>query len=664
MFKKILIANRGEIACRIARTARDLGVAVATVHSRPDATALHVKTIGESVLIGEGPARASYLDIEAVIAAARRVGADAIHPGFGFLSENEAFAQRCAEEGLRFIGPAPQVLALFGDKASAKKLAMKLGIPTAGGLQEPSDDPDRLLAALSDLPLPYILKAVAGGGGKGMRVVRDTATLRADIEGAIREGRSSFGDGRLIAERYLSASRHVEVQILGDGRGNVVHLLDRECSLQRRHQKVIEEAPASGIAQAVREQLWQHAVDLGKATDYLGLGTVEFAVGDDGAVFLEVNPRLQVEHPVTEEILGLDLVALQIRTVHDNALPLTQAEVGPARGVAIQARLYAEDPARGFVPSTGQVEAFDAPKAVRVDAGVETGSTITPHYDPMIAKLIAHGDDRARALAALHAALGDTVVLGVTCNRGFLMELLADASVQHNQVDTEFIDRWLSGRSNAAVEGREVAAAMALWLMRRRQASAGAGAWNDWTSLTGWRAGRGSGSQVGRPTWTVRSVEREWAVGFGAGTAGGGGIAVRVDDETFQLAVLGGGTASDHLVSVDGDVLRVRWAYADAHVDAVLGPKTLSLDVEPAWSALAGGKATGQGLVRAPMMGLVIAVHVEPGQPVAAGERLATLESMKMEMTITTPVAGIVRSVGCEPQGKVERNQQLFLVEA
>ncbi|MES2248061.1 MAG: biotin carboxylase N-terminal domain-containing protein [Pseudomonadota bacterium] len=663
MFKKILIANRGEIACRIARTARAMGIAVATVHSRPDATALHVKAIGESVLIGEGPARESYLDIEAVIAAAKRVGADAIHPGFGFLSENAEFAQRCAQESLRFIGPAPEVLALFGDKASAKKLATQLGIPTAGGLQEPSDDPDRLIAALADLPVPYILKAVAGGGGKGMRVVRDTATLRADIEGAIREGRSSFGDGRLIAERYLNASRHIEVQILGDGRGNVIHLFDRECSLQRRHQKVIEEAPVTSIAQAMREQLWQHAVKLGEATNYLGLGTVEFAVSKDGTVFLEVNPRLQVEHPVTEEVLGRDLVALQIRTVHDNALPLTQAEVGSPCGVAIQGRLYAEDPARGFVPSTGPVACFEAPPGVRVDAGVESGSTITPYYDPMIAKLIVHADDRPHALAALHAALGDTTVLGVTCNRSFLMDLLSDAAVRANRIDTEFIDHWLASRSDAGIAAREVAAAMALWLLRRRQAPAGEGAWNDWTGLTGWRFACGGAPRVGRPTWTVRSDEREWAVGFGAGAAGHA-LAVRVDGDIFQVSVRQAASASDHLVSIDGDVLRVRSACADAHVDAMLETRTLSLDIEPAWSDQAGGAAAGQGLVRAPMMGLVIAVHVEAGQAVAAGERLATLESMKMEMTIAAPVAGIVRSVGCEALGKVERNQQLFLVEA
>jgi acetyl/propionyl-CoA carboxylase alpha subunit len=310
MFRKVLIANRGEIAIRIARTLRRMGIAVATVHSRVDANALHVREIGESVLLGPAPARESYLAIGKVVDAARRVGADAVHPGFGFLSENAAFAQACANAGMTFIGPSPQALALFGDKAAAKQLAAKLGIPTAGGLLEPTEDVDALLAATAKLTLPFILKAAAGGGGKGMRVVRERAGTKAHIEAAIREGRSAFDDGRLIAESYLPQARHVEVQILGDGQGNVLHLFDRECSLQRRYQKVVEEAPVSCLPLEQRQALWAHAVAIGRETRYLGLGTVEFAATPKGAVFLEVNPRLQVEHPVTEAILGLDLVQL------------------------------------------------------------------------------------------------------------------------------------------------------------------------------------------------------------------------------------------------------------------------------------------------------------------------------------------------------------------
>ncbi|MCC2673610.1 MAG: Carbamoyl-phosphate synthase chain ATP-binding protein, partial [Ramlibacter sp.] len=350
MFHKILIANRGEIACRIARTVRRMGLQAATIHSSADAAGLHVRDIGESVLVGDAPARSSYLDIAAVVAAARRVGADAVHPGFGFLSENPAFAQACRDAGIAFIGPSPEVLALFGDKAAAKELARQLDIPTAGGMAEPSEDVDALLAAVRELPLPCVLKAAAGGGGKGMRVVREAGEARAAIESAIREGRSAFGDGRLIVERYLSAPRHVEVQILGDGAGGVIHLHDRECTLQRRFQKVVEEAPVTSIPDAQRESLWTHALALGRATRYLGLGTVEFAVTADGAVFLEVNPRLQVEHPVTETVTGLDLVALQIETVATGRLPLAQAEVPRPRGVAVQARLYAEDPSQGFLP--------------------------------------------------------------------------------------------------------------------------------------------------------------------------------------------------------------------------------------------------------------------------------------------------------------------------
>jgi 3-methylcrotonyl-CoA carboxylase alpha subunit len=658
MVRKILIANRGEIACRIARTVRRLGIQAATVHSSADAHALHVREIGDSVLIGDGPARQSYLDIAAVIAAARRVGADAIHPGFGFLSENAAFARACAEAGIAFIGPAPEVLEMFGDKAAAKRLATKLGIPTAGGLDQPSDDVDALLAAVAPLPLPYILKAVAGGGGKGMRVVREGADVRAAIEGAIREGRSSFGDGRLIAERYLSQPRHIEVQILGDGQGNVVHLFDRECTLQRRYQKVVEEAPVTSLRQPIREQLWAHAVALGEATHYLGLGTVEFAVTGDSAVFLEVNPRLQVEHPVTEAVTGLDLVALQIQTVAQRRLPFVQRNLAPAQGVAVQARLYAEDAAQGFLPSTGTVEVFEAPPAVRTDAGVASGSTITAHYDPMIAKLVAHADDRPQALHRLREALAQTTVLGVTSNRAFLLALLADAAVQANSVTTEFIDTWLAARGKAAEPAEHVAAAMALWLARQRGAVRGsdAGAWFD-ADLTGWHI-RHTSSEL-TDTWQATSASGVWRTGFGASGIAGS-FEVQVDGRVLRVEAPDAQSGNWQSVSVDGRVLRLR-AHASARtVCALVGDDQIALDIQPLHADGAAGGAGGQGLVRAPMMGLVIGLDVAQGQTVAAGQRLATMESMKMEMAINAPLAGTVAWVGCAAQARVERHQDLF----
>ncbi|TFZ08816.1 acetyl/propionyl/methylcrotonyl-CoA carboxylase subunit alpha [Ramlibacter humi] len=658
MFKKVLIANRGEIACRIARTLGRMRIAAATVHSEADAGALHVREIGESVLLGPAPARESYLDIDKVIAAARRVGADAVHPGFGFLSENAAFARACAEAGITFIGPAPQALELFGDKAAAKKLAQSLGVPTAGGLPEPTEDVDALLAATDNMPLPFILKAAAGGGGKGMRVVRQRGETRAAVEAAIREGRSSFGDGRLIAERYLPQARHIEVQILGDGQGGVLHLFDRECSLQRRHQKVVEEAPVLSLPQRVREELWKHAVAIGREARYLGLGTVEFAVTPDGAVFLEVNPRLQVEHPVTEAVLGLDLVALQIETVARGALPFTQEDAPAPEGVAVQARLYAEDPARGFLPSTGRLSVFRAPSNVRVDAGVASGSEITPHYDPMVAKLIAQAPTRQEALSRLAGALAETTVLGVQSNREFLVELLADPQVQRNAINTEFLDQWLAAHPPAEVTREQVAACAAAWLDRRRAQQAGAvkGAWAD-SALTGWHLKRAAEPAV-TASWQVGSATAHWQVGFGRD---GDQLLVRVDDDIFRIAPREAGAPP---VVVDGVARTLRCGGDGAGFHAAIGGHDLTLEFRPLHDALSGGAAKGQGAVRAPMMGIMTGVEVTPGQQVAAGDRLATLESMKMEMAITAPVAGVVAWVGCEARSKVERHQDLFRIEA
>jgi acetyl/propionyl-CoA carboxylase alpha subunit len=662
MYRKILIANRGEIACRIARTARRMGMQAATVHSSADAGALHVREIGESVLIGAGPARQSYLDIDAVLGAAQRVGAEAIHPGFGFLSENAEFARRCAEAGIAFIGPTPEVLALFGDKAAARRLARKLDIPVAAGLDEPADDVQALLAAVAGLPLPYVLKAVAGGGGKGMRVVRDGADARSAIEAAIREARSAFGDGRLIAERYLQQARHIEVQILGDGAGNVVHLFDRECTLQRRYQKVVEEAPVSSASQEMREQLWAHAVGLGRTVNYLGLGTVEFAVTAEGAFFLEVNPRLQVEHPVTEAVTGLDLVELQIQTLFTRTLPFGQAGVPRPQGFATQARLYAEDPAHGFVPSTGRIAVFEMAGGVRTDAGVAAGCEVSPHYDPMIAKVIAHAGTRQQALLQLRCALEQTTVLGVASNRAFLLALLADPQVQRNEVTTEFIDPWLAARGTSGEQPGHVAALMALWLCGQRAPTdpTTAGAWHD-AALTGWRARRAAAAAP-TPVLEAISSARRWRIGFAAGGSPGTSR-IQVDEALFQVAAPDANPAGWQTVTVDGCTLRLRAHCTARQVSALVGQEQLMLDVRPLPGASAGAAASAHGVVRSPMMGLVIGVDVQPGESVNAGDRLATMESMKMEMAINAPIAGKVAWMGCAVQARVERHQDLFRIE-
>ncbi|MCO5120691.1 MAG: ATP-grasp domain-containing protein [Burkholderiaceae bacterium] len=666
MYEKILIANRGEIACRIARTLRRMGISVATVHSTADANALHVREIGESILIGEGPARESYLDVEAILRAAQACRADAIHPGFGFLSENPLLARRCADLGIEFIGPDAQALELFGDKAAAKTLAKRLGVPTADGSSQATDDVDQVMVAVGQSSLPCVVKAVQGGGGKGMRVIRSLDTARGAVEAAIREGRSSFGDGRVIVERYLERPRHIEVQILGDGRGNVVHLYDRECSLQRRHQKVIEEAPVCSIPDAVRQRLWAHSVELCQAMRYRGLGTVEFAVTPDAAVFLEVNPRLQVEHPVTESVLGLDLVELQVRTLAEGRLPMPPEQVPVPRGHAVQARLYAEDPRRGFLPSTGRIEAFRVGPGVRADIGVVAGCDISPHYDPMIAKLIAHDDARDKALLRLREALAQTVVLGVVSNRSFLLELLDTAQARNNDVDTETIDRWIAA-SGAMDEGRQVrhvAALMAIWRRETSRGNGPDGAWSD-PSLTGWRLSRGRASRPSVDEIGLRHVvstpSGRHRVGFGA-TTGNGAWPVRVDDEIVTVTmgpVLADGSC---LVELDGSTLRLTAACRPQHAWATMGDEQITLDIAPLHSARKDAHGDGVGAVLAPMMGMVIAIHVDKGQRVKPGDPLATIESMKMEMPIVAAAEGEVGWIGCSVGGKVERNQELFRI--
>lgn len=658
MFKKVLIANRGEIACRIARTLQAMNIAVATVHSTADANALHVLEIGESVCIGEGSARQSYLNIDAVLSAAHQVGADAIHPGFGFLSENSEFARRCAQEGISFIGPSAQTLELFGNKAASKALAQQLGIPIACGMLEGTDNIETVLDALQTIPLPCIVKAVAGGGGKGMRVIRKPEGAREEIEAAIREGRSSFGDGRVIVEQYLSAPRHIEVQILGDGAGNVIHLYDRECSLQRRHQKVVEEAPVSSISSSLREQLWQHAVALGAAVNYLGLGTVEFAITDDAMVFLEVNPRLQVEHPVTEGILGLDLVQLQVHTVAEKALATRQQDVPLPSGHAVQVRLYAEDATQGFMPSTGTIRAFHVGSGIRVDSGVVAGSEISPHYDPMLAKFIAHRPTRVQAIAALRNALLHTSVLGVVSNRSFLMSLLALPQVIDNQVNTETIDHWLKSYGDALEDPIHIAAIMAVWRRSQRPTNPNVAAWGD-AALDGWRIQRCATPQADAilHRYQVASAHGKWRVGFGQTTTDGR-WPVLIDEQLYLVQPTPHG--QNWLVQVNSLSLHLSAACKSDRAWSEIGNTQTAIDIQSLHARSGSGGADLSGKALAPMMGLIVSVNVANGQTVAVGDRLATLESMKMEMAITSAVAGTVQWVGCNAGEKVERNQELF----
>src|SRR5215208_4785248 len=469
MFASVLIANRGEIAVRIARTAKRLGMRVIAVYSEADAGALHVRVADEAHSIGPPPARESYLVIEKLIEAARRSGAQCIHPGYGFLSENPQFAEACAQAGIVFVGPAPSAIRAMGLKDRAKALMEKAGVPVVPGYHGDLQDPKFLKDKAYRIGYPVLIKAVAGGGGKGMRRVDKHAEFDTALESATREGQSSFGDPRVLVEKYITAPRHIEMQVFADSHGNVIHLNERDCSLQRRHQKVIEEAPAPGMTADVREAMGRAATEAARAVGYQGAGTVEFiadgarGLRPDGFWFMEMNTRLQVEHPVTEAITGLDLVELQFRVAAGEALPLAQADV-PIHGHAVEARLYAEDPERGFLPSTSKLATLELPsgEGIRVDSGVEAGMEVTPFYDPMIAKIIAHGANRAEALDRLAAALDRTLVAGPRTNAAFLAAICRAEPFRAGEFDTGFIDRNLAALGAAPQEPDHAAAAAAL----------------------------------------------------------------------------------------------------------------------------------------------------------------------------------------------------------
>jgi len=441
MFRRVLIANRGEIACRIAATLREMGIQPVAVYSEADRGALHVRSMDEAVPIGAADPRASYLDAGAIVAAAKHCGADAIHPGYGFLAENAAFAAAVEAAGLAFVGPTPEQVRALGDKRAARALAVKAGVPVVPGVER--DDPAALIEAARTIGFPVLVKAALGGGGKGMQVVADPAGLAEAIASAGRVAEAAFGDRAIYLEKRLERARHVEVQVLGDGHGAAIHLFERECSLQRRHQKVIEESPSPTVNEALRERLTFAAVALAQAARYRGAGTVEFLLAPDGGFyFLEMNTRLQVEHPVTEMVTGLDLVRLQLEVAATGKLPLGQGAV-TRRGHALEARIYAEDAARNFLPQAGTVVRARWPHRplVRVDAGVESGDSVPVHYDPILAKIIAHGENRPRALGRLAAALDDTVLHGVVSNLPFLRALARAREVERGAFDTEWIER-------------------------------------------------------------------------------------------------------------------------------------------------------------------------------------------------------------------------------
>jgi 3-methylcrotonyl-CoA carboxylase alpha subunit len=636
------------------------------VHSSADRGALHVREIGESIEVGAAPAGASYLNIEAILAAAARVGADAVHPGYGFLSENAAFVRAVEAAGLVFIGPTAETLERVGGKASAKREAARLGLPVIEGSERGLVDVREIAEQVRAMRLPVLLKAVAGGGGRGMAVIERLEGLQARIESAMREAGQGFGSGELIVERYLPRVRHVEVQIACDGHGAAIHLYERECTLQRRHQKLLEEAPAAALSAALVETMRADACRLAAAVAYRGLGTVEFVVAGDRHHFLEVNPRLQVEHPVTEAVTGLDLVELQLRIADTGRLPLAQADVR-CSGHAFEARLCAEDPAHAFLPATGRVAVARFPGApLRVEAGVADGDPVTPHYDSMIAKLIAAGPTREAARTALLAGLAQTRVLGVLTNLAFLQELLAWPETVEARFHTRLIDeRWAgvpaSGQPPAPAFALRCAAAL-LWLEQQRAAAPALGCWSDGERFTGWRLAQAAEpAPAAQPSMRLRSGGVEWPVRFSA-RAADGTWQVAVGDRVARVA-LERIDAGRRLLQADGAALELTVAFDGTRIE-LAGPEgQATFECAPWVGGDAVERAPGNELA-APMMGKVVAIRAAPGDRVGRGQTVIVLESMKMELHVDAPFDATVDAIRCTLGEMVARGAVLAEVRA
>jgi 3-methylcrotonyl-CoA carboxylase alpha subunit len=642
MLKKILIANRGEIALRIMRTARRLGVKTVAVVSEADRTAPFARAADDKVEIGPGPAPESYLRIDRILAAAKSTGADGIHPGYGFLAENADFAQAVGKAGIKFIGPSPDAMRRMGGKAEAKAIAAAAGVPVVPGYQGDQQTAKALVKEAKRIGWPVMIKAVAGGGGRGMRLVEREADFASLLESAQREAEAAFGDARILLEKVIARPRHIEVQVFGDSHGNVVHLFERDCSLQRRNQKVIEEAPAPAMSPELRAQITEAAVACARAVAYEGAGTVEFLV-EGGTLsasapwyFIEMNTRLQVEHPVTESITGLDLVEWQLRVASGEKLPLTQAQIKMS-GHAIEARLNAEDPAKGFLPSIGRIAAFDAPafEGLRIDAGVEKGSTIPPFYDSMVGKLIASGSDRNQAIARLARALEETVVAGPKTNASFLHALVTHPAFKSAEMDTGLIGRELDKLAPASINPRAVAYGVMHLLWQTHDDIEAGQSTHRAAGYTPW--GTQDAFQLGPPRrqkltvlvdGVATPVEVEW----------------KPDGPFVALPAASDGTPADiHRISVAGD----------GHPLYVLYDMR---QLELAWPTFDAGAVEDNGdgsAVRAPIIGRVAKVFVKAGDEVAKGDRIAVVEAMKMEHVLHAARAGKVSKVA------VAENQQV-----
>ncbi|MFG2483007.1 MULTISPECIES: acetyl/propionyl/methylcrotonyl-CoA carboxylase subunit alpha [Streptomyces] len=676
MFSTVLVANRGEIAVRVIRTLRQLGIRSVAVFSDADADARHVREADTAVRIGPAAAAESYLSVERLLDAAKRTGAEAVHPGYGFLAENAAFAQACADAGLAFIGPPASAINLMGDKIRAKETVKAAGVPVVPGSSGSGLTDAELVSASMEIGMPVLLKPSAGGGGKGMRLVRDEAVLAEEIAAARREARSSFGDDTLLVERWVDRPRHIEIQVLADAHGNVVHLGERECSLQRRHQKVIEEAPSVLLDEKIRAAMGAAAVDAARSCGYVGAGTVEFIVpgGDPSSYyFMEMNTRLQVEHPVTELITGLDLVEQQLLVAAGAPLGFDQSEV-TLTGHAIEARVCAEDPARGFLPSGGTVLALSEPSggAVRTDSGLTAGVPVGSTYDPMLSKVIVHGPDRATALRMLRAALADTVILGVQTNAGFLRRLLAHPDVVSGDLDTGLVERDLPSLLPEGVPD-EVYATAALLAQGPRalpgpapQTPARLDRWVDpFDAGDGWRLG-------GTPAWTVHHFRLPGQDPVTIQTRLSGASSASPTIEARGLGQSPGTPARGRIITRTPDTVTIeldgvthRFSHATSPEGTWLGRDADSWHVQaydPVAANLGGGGRGGADTLAAPMPGTVTVVKVAVGDKVAAGQSLLVVEAMKMEHVISAPHAGTVTELDVTPGSTVAMDQILAVV--
>lgn len=650
----VLVANRGEIACRVMRTLHDEGLTSVAVYSDADADAPHVRLADKAVHIGPAPARDSYLVIDKIIDAAASSGAQAIHPGYGFLSENAAFARACEDNGIIFIGPPASAIETMGDKISARAAVEARDVPTVPGLSRPGLTDEDLLGAAEGIGFPILIKPSAGGGGKGMHRTENLAELKEALVTARREAAGAFGDDTLFIEHFVDTPRHIEVQIVADAHGNVIHLGERECSLQRRHQKVIEEAPSPLLDAATRARIGAAACDAARSVGYVGAGTVEFivpAARPDHFYFMEMNTRLQVEHPVTEQVTGLNLVSLQLAVANGDVLPLTQDDV-TLTGHSIEARIYAEDPANGFLPTGGRVTSVHEPagEGVRVDSGINDGSEVTSLYDPMLMKVIAYGSDRTEALARLDNALAHTVVAGIGVNTDFCRFLINNDDVAAGNLDTGLLDRIVGDYEPGAVSERAAMAAAVMWLAERTPTTTG----SAWATPDGWRAGRDPVAQK------LRLIDAAGDVVIAAVAGTPSAATVTVDDGEPVSATAH--RAGEHWrVTLNGTA--EHWTYQDAGKELIVsGPDGAWSLTKATAASLIEDDSEGGGTLFSPMPGTVIAHIATEGDTVATGDAVLVVEAMKMEHTLRAEIDGTV-SFHCSAGDQVSADKPLATIE-